>query len=118
MPDSHFDMVRAGVLFYGIYPGSEVKRSVEVAPALKWTTRVVQSKITLPGRPVSYGSLWSPERPVRIITIPCGYGDGYFRRMSNQARVIVRGQDLCSSRPHLHGPVHGECGRRRYQGGG
>lgn len=92
LPESHLDMVRAGVLFYGIYPGQEVQRSVEVAPAMKWMSQVVQSKITLPGRPVSYGSLWSPERPVRILTVPCGYGDGYFRRMSNQARVIVNGK--------------------------
>jgi alanine racemase len=92
MPECHMDMVRAGVLFYGIYPGAEVERTVSVRPAAKWVARVVQSKITLPGRPVSYGSLWSPERPTRIITIPCGYGDGYFRRMSNQARVIVNGR--------------------------
>lgn len=92
LPESHLDMVRAGVLFYGIYPGPEVERTVDVAPALRWIARVVYSKITLPGRPVSYGSLWTPERPVRIITIPCGYGDGYFRRMSNQARVIANGK--------------------------
>ncbi len=92
LPESHMDMVRAGVLFYGIYPGPEAKKTVEVAPAATWKARVVQSKITLPGRPVSYGSLWTPERPSRIITIPCGYGDGYFRRMSNHARVIVNGR--------------------------
>jgi alanine racemase len=92
LPESHMDMVRAGVLFYGIYPGPDVQKTVAVAPAVRWITHVVQSKITLPGRPVSYGSLWSPERPTRIITVPCGYGDGYFRRMSNQARVIVKGR--------------------------
>jgi alanine racemase len=92
LPESHLDMVRAGVLFYGVYPGHQVLRTVEVAPAMTWLTHVVQSKITLPGRPVSYGSLWSPERPVRIVTIPCGYGDGYFRRMTNQARVIINGR--------------------------
>ena len=92
LPESHLDMVRAGVMFYGVYPGPEVQRTVKVAPALTWLTRVVHSKITLPGRPVSYGSLWNPERPARIITIPCGYGDGYFRRMSNQARVVVKGR--------------------------
>jgi alanine racemase len=92
LPESHLDMVRAGVLFYGVYPGPDVAKTVEVSPAMRWISRVVHSKITLPGRPVSYGSLWSPERPARILTIPCGYGDGYFRRMSNQARVIVKGR--------------------------
>jgi alanine racemase len=93
LPESHMDMVRAVVLFYGIYPGPNAQKTVEVRPAAKWISRVTQAKITMPGRPVSYGSLWAPERPTRIITIPCGYGDGYFRRMSNQARVIVKGRE-------------------------
>ena len=92
LPEAHFDMVRPGVLFYGVYPGRETQRPVEVKPALTWRTRVAYSKITLPGRPVSYGSLWQAERPVRIVTIPCGYADGYFRRMTNQAQVIVNGK--------------------------
>ncbi len=92
LPESYFDMVRPGILFYGIYPGSETQRTVAVRPALIWHSRVVHAKITQAGRPVSYGSLWEPKRPSRIVTIPCGYGDGYFRRMSNRAQVIVRGK--------------------------
>lgn len=57
-----------------------------------WRSRVAYSKITKPGRPVSYGSLWQAERPTRIVTIPCGYADGYFRRMTNHARVLVNGK--------------------------
>ena len=89
LPESHFDLVRPGVMFYGVYPGRDVKRTVEVKPALTWHSRVVYSKITQPGRPVSYGSLWQSEVPTRIVTIPCGYADGYFRRMTNRAQVIV-----------------------------
>lgn len=92
LPESYFDMVRSGVMFYGIYPGRETEKTVEVASALTWRSRVAFSKITQPGRPVSYGSLWQPERPTRIVTIPCGYADGYFRRMTNQAQVIVNGK--------------------------
>ncbi len=92
LPESHFDMVRPGLMFYGVYPGRDVKRTVEVKPALTWHSRVAYSKITQPGRPVSYGSLWQPERPTRIVTIPCGYADGYFRRMTNRAQVIVNGK--------------------------
>jgi len=92
LPQAHFDMVRPGVLFYGIYPGDEVDRVVDVKPALTWRSRVAYSKITQLGRSVSYGSLWQAEAPVRIVTIPCGYGDGYFRRMTNHARVIVNGK--------------------------
>lgn len=92
LPESHLDMVRPGVLFYGIYPDHDVQRTVDVKPAATWHSKVAQSKITLPGRPVSYGSLWESKKPTRIVTIPCGYADGYFRRMTNQARVIVNGK--------------------------
>ncbi|MGA7195272.1 MAG: alanine racemase [Anaerolineales bacterium] len=92
LPESHFDMVRPGVMFYGVYPGREVRKTIEVKPALTWHSCIVYSKITLPGRPVSYGSLWQSEVPTRIVTIPCGYADGYFRRMTNRAQVIINGK--------------------------
>lgn len=90
-PESHMDLVRPGLMFYGVYPVG-VAHTVEIAPAIRWRSRVAYSKITLPGHPVSYGSLWQPEAETRIVTIPCGYADGYFRRMTNKAQVIVKGR--------------------------
>ncbi len=92
LPESHFDMVRPGIMFYGIYPERGMQPTVEVRPAATWHSRVNFSKITRPGRPVSYGSLWQSDVPTRIVTIPCGYADGYFRRMTNHAQVIVNGR--------------------------
>ncbi|HEX8990914.1 MAG TPA: alanine racemase [Anaerolineales bacterium] len=92
LPESHFDLVRPGVMLYGIYPGRDVKKTVQVKPAATWWSAVSFSKITKPGRPVSYGSLWQSDVPTRIVTIPCGYADGYFRRMTNQAQVILNGK--------------------------
>jgi alanine racemase len=93
MPESHYDMVRPGVLFYGVYPGRDIQRTIDVKPALTWKSKVIYSKITQPGRGVSYGSLWQAGvSPTRILTITCGYADGYFRRMTNQARVLVNGK--------------------------
>ena len=92
LPQANYEMVRPGVLFYGVYPGIDVDRSVEVAPALTWRSKVAYSKITQPARPISYGSLWQPETEARIVTIPCGYADGYFRRMTNHASVVVHGK--------------------------
>jgi alanine racemase len=92
LPESYFDMVRPGVMFYGVYPDDECLRSVPIAPALTWKSRVVYSKLTLPGNPVSYGSLWVSDHPVNTVTVPCGYADGYFRRMTNQPKVIVNGK--------------------------
>jgi alanine racemase len=90
-PESHMDLVRPGLMFYGVVPVG-VERAVEIAPALRWKSRVAYSKITRPDHPVSYGSLWQSETETRIVTIPCGYGDGYFRRMTNQAQVLVNGK--------------------------
>ncbi len=92
LPEGHFDMVRPGIMLYGYYPGEDVQRTVEIKPALTWHSRVVYSKITPPGRPVSYGSLWQAEVPTRIVTVPCGYDDGYFRNMTNRARVVIGGK--------------------------
>lgn len=89
LPEAYFDMVRAGILFYGVYPGKEVDRRVEVKPALTWRSRVAYAKRTRPGRPLGYGSLWETDVETGIITIPCGYADGYFRRMTNRAQVII-----------------------------
>lgn len=90
-PESHMDLVRPGVLLYGVYPVG-VDHTVDVAPALTWKSHVVYSKITRPGHPVSYGSLWQPNTETRIVTIPCGYADGYFRRMTNRAQVLINGK--------------------------
>ncbi len=92
LPESYLDMVRPGILLYGVYPSREVQRTIEVKPALTWKSRVVYFKVVLPGHPVSYGSTWQSDHPVRVVTIPVGYGDGYFRSMSNRARVIIHGR--------------------------
>ena len=92
LPDSYFDMVRPGILFYGVYPSPEARRTVEVQPALAWKSRVVYFKVTQPGHPVSYGSIWQSDHDVRIVTVPVGYGDGYFRSMSNKAQVVIHGK--------------------------
>ena len=90
-PESFMDLVRPGLMTYGLYPLG-VPHSVDIAPALKWRSKVAYSKITRPGHPVSYGSLWQSDSERRIVTIPCGYADGYFRRMTNQAQVMVNGR--------------------------
>ncbi len=92
LPESYLDMVRPGILLYGVYPSREVARTIEVKPALSWKSRVVYFKVVLPGHPVSYGSTWQTDHPVRVVTVPVGYGDGYFRSMSNRAQVIIRGK--------------------------
>jgi alanine racemase len=89
LPQAYFDLVRPGVMFYGVYPGEEVDRIVDIKPALTWRSHVAYAKRTRPGRSISYGSLWQAEAETGIVTIPCGYADGYFRRMTNRAQVLI-----------------------------
>jgi alanine racemase len=92
LPESHLDMVRPGIMLYGVYPSPETARTVLVKPALTWKSHVAYFKVVQPGHPVSYGSTWQSDEPTRVVTVPVGYGDGYFRALSNKARVIIRGQ--------------------------
>jgi alanine racemase len=92
LPESHLDLVRPGILLYGVYPSDDVRRTIDVKPVLAWKSRVVYFKVVAPGHPVSYGSTWQSDRPVRVVTVPVGYGDGYFRALSNVAHVIIRGR--------------------------
>jgi alanine racemase len=92
MRESHLDVVRPGILVYGVYPYPGAPHTVEVKPALAWKSRVVFFKVVEAGSPVSYGSTWRSDHHVRIVTVPVGYGDGYFRSMSNRAEVILRGK--------------------------
>jgi alanine racemase len=92
LPEAWFDMVRPGILLYGVYPSSSIPHTVNVHPALSWRSRVVYFKVILPGHAVGYGSTWKTDHMVRAVTAPVGYGDGYFRNMSNKAQVIIHGK--------------------------
>lgn len=92
LPDSWLDVVRPGILLYGVYPSAGVERSIKVEPAIRWSSRVVYFKVVRPGHPVSYGSTWQSDHNVRVVTVPVGYGDGYFRSMGGKAQVLIHGK--------------------------
>jgi alanine racemase len=92
LPESYFDMVRPGILFYGVYPSPAATRTIQVHPALSWKSLVVYFKVVQPNTPISYGWTWQADHMVRVVTVPVGYGDGYFRSMSNQAQVLIHGK--------------------------
>jgi alanine racemase len=95
LPEANLDMVRPGVLSYGVSPAPAlVLRGgpLTLGPALRWSTRVVFFKVVKADHPVSYGSTWAPDSWTRVITLPVGYGDGYLRAMSGQAEVLVHGE--------------------------
>lgn len=92
MPESNLDMVRPGIMLYGVYPAHNMKRTVDVKPALTWKSLVVYFKVIKPNHPVGYGSAWQADHNVRAVTIPVGYGDGYLRSMSHKAKVLIKGK--------------------------
>ena len=92
MPEANLDMVRPGIMLYGVYPSQEVKHTVKVIPALTWKSLVVYFKVIKAGNSVGYGMTWKPDHDIRAVTIPVGYGDGYLRAMSNKAEVSIHGK--------------------------
>ncbi len=91
-PEAYLDMVRPGIMLYGVYPSNETAKTISVKPALMWKSLVVYFKIIKAGHPVGYGLTWKPKQDIRAVTVPLGYGDGYFRSMSHKAEVLIRGK--------------------------
>jgi alanine racemase len=91
-PETILDMVRPGIMLYGVYPSPETRKTVSLAPVLSFKTRVVYFKVVPQGAPVGYdGSFVAPEQ-TRVITLPVGYGDGYRRGLSNKGEVLIHGK--------------------------
>ncbi|MFC4766844.1 alanine racemase [Effusibacillus consociatus] len=92
-PEMAYDMVRIGISLYGLYPSKEVNRSkVDLRQALRLVSQIVHLKILPRGAGVSYGAARIDREQAVIATIPIGYGDGYSRRLSGKAHVLIRGQ--------------------------
>lgn len=93
LQEANLDAVRAGISIYGLYPSEEVnKPAVPIMPVLTLKSHVAYVKEIEPGTSVSYGGTFTAEHPMRIATIPVGYGDGYPRSLSNKGCVLIRGQ--------------------------
>ncbi|MCI8585832.1 MAG: alanine racemase [Lachnospiraceae bacterium] len=91
--EANLDAVRAGISIYGLYPSEEVNKfAVPIAPVLTLKSHVVYIKEVEPGTAVSYGGTFVADHPMRIATIPVGYGDGYPRSLSNKGSVLIRGR--------------------------
>ncbi len=93
LTDQKFELVRAGIISYGLWPSNEVKKDVvQLKPILSLKSHVVYVKEVEPGTAVSYGSTWVAREKRKIATVPIGYGDGYPRSLSNKGYVLIKGQ--------------------------
>jgi alanine racemase len=90
--DAHRDLIRPGILAYGVYPTMDVPRSIHVEGILAFKTRVVQVREHPPGRNVSYGRTFQTTRWTKVAVLPVGYGHGYPWSLGNRGDVLVRGQ--------------------------
>lgn len=92
MPEAHFDMVRAGIILYGLQPSEEIANTIGLEPALALKAKLTCVKSYPAGETVSYGRTWTAQRPSRIATIPVGYADGYTRMYSGKAQILCNGE--------------------------
>ncbi len=88
-PQAHFDMVRGGIALYGYPPVPEAQG---LRPAMRWVTHAVMVKELRAGDRVGYGGTFTADRPMRVMTLPVGYADGYRRGISGKGCVLVRGK--------------------------
>jgi alanine racemase len=89
--EARFDLIRPGLALYG-YSASPSAAYTGLLPAMSLKSRIVALRDVPAGERVSYGGLWRAEAPSRIATVPVGYADGYTRRMTGQAEVLVGGR--------------------------
>lgn len=88
-----YDMVRCGIVTYGLYPSPEVDpKLLPLKPALSWHSHVSHVKTLPAGREVSYGGLYVTREDTRVATIPVGYADGYWRSLSGRFYVLIHGR--------------------------
>ncbi|MCR4611570.1 MAG: alanine racemase [Lachnospiraceae bacterium] len=90
--EAAFDMVRAGIILYGLWPSDEVSRLIDLRPVMSIKSHIVFIKEISKGDSISYGGTFVAESDMKVATIPVGYGDGYSRGLSNKGYVLIKGK--------------------------
>jgi len=94
-PESYLDMVRPGIILYGLKPSDEVQLArIELRQAMSLRARVSHVKTVPAGTPISYGGIYTTKAETQIASMPLGYADGYTRLLSGKAKVLCQGQKL------------------------
>ncbi|HHY76661.1 MAG TPA: alanine racemase [Firmicutes bacterium] len=91
-PESHFDMVRPGIVIYGSFPDRHLEGKVPIKPVLSLHARVSHAKRVPAGTDIGYGRTYTAQHETTIATIPIGYADGYPRLLSGKGAVLIRGK--------------------------
>jgi alanine racemase len=93
LPETHFDMVRPGIAVYGCHPSNELVERIDLKPCMAVKAKLIAVKHLTRGSRSGYGLTHTYSRDSRVGVVPIGYGDGYFRNLSNRAVVRINGQD-------------------------
>ena len=94
-PLSHLDMVRAGIVIYGLYPSAALRNRPQLTPVLALKSVVSHVKEVKPGATISYGRKFTAGQAMKVATIPVGYADGYPRILSAQGAQVLIGGKRC-----------------------
>ena len=94
-PESHMDMVRPGIILYGLYPSNDVDKSkLPLTPVMTLKTKITHIKTLEKGRGISYGKEYITDGPTKVATVPIGYADGYVRATAKEGMMLVSGQKV------------------------
>ena len=92
LPSSYFDLMRPGIMMYGLYPSKEVTHTINLKPAMSFKTAIAYLKTVPAGTSISYGRSFIARKKSLIAILPVGYADGYSRSLSNKGQVLIRGR--------------------------
>lgn len=91
-PMFDMDMVRAGIILYGLSPSSKLKDALDIKPVMKLVTCISYVKEIEAGATVSYGRTFTADKKMKIATVPIGYADGYIRKYGEEGYMLVNGK--------------------------
>lgn len=91
-PEYHWDMVRAGILLYGLAPDKACQGKIDLKPVMEFKAVISMVKDVKAGSKISYGRTYTTPRAMRVATLPVGYADGYHRSLSNRGKMLLNGQ--------------------------
>jgi len=96
-PESHFNMVRPGLILYGVLPSPYLRPVIDQGenpfqPVMQWKSQIILLKPIAKNQPVSYSGSFTTQRDSLIATLPIGYADGLHRMLSNKMDVLIRGR--------------------------
>jgi len=92
LPFSYLNLVRPGIIIYGLYPSGEVTKTINLKPAMSFKTYVVYIKTFPAGTYIGYRRSFTTKRKSTIAVLPVGYTDGYSRALSNRGQVLIKGK--------------------------